>query len=194
MTRRPKAPADSKVPSDGGITIARVARARGIKGEVACDIETDFPERFETLESVTIRKSDGTMFDAEIEDAWFHKDRVILKIAGYDSMTASEALVGSSVLIPESEAALLPEGEFYEFDVIGSEVVTVSGEPVGRVVRIMRTGGTDVLVVERPGGPETAREVTPREVMIPFADEICIEVDPGARQIRIDPPDGLLDL
>jgi 16S rRNA processing protein RimM len=189
MSGHAKPPTDSNVSAEGRITIARVVRARGIKGEVACDIETAFPERFEMLELVTIRKSDGSMFDADIEDVWFHKDRVILKIAGYDSMTASEGLVGSSILIPESEAALLPDGEFYEFDVIGSSVVTVTGDPVGKVVRILRTGGTDVLVVEGAGTRET-----PREIMIPFADEICIEVDPGARQIRIDPPDGLLDL
>ncbi|HUK89399.1 MAG TPA: ribosome maturation factor RimM [Blastocatellia bacterium] len=167
------------------IVIARIVKARGIKGEVACDIETDFPERFQSMESALIRRKDGSVFEAKVEDTWFHKGRVILKFAGYDSMTAAEGLAGGLILIPESEAAPLEEGEFHEFDVIGAAVVTASAEPLGLVTRIMHTGGTDLLVVERSDKSE---------LLIPFADDICIEVDPDRRQIKIDPPAGLLDL
>jgi 16S rRNA processing protein RimM len=167
------------------IVIARVAKARGIKGEVACVIETDFPERFEAPRQVTLKKRDGAAFQAEIENAWFHNGRVILKFAGYDSMTTAQGLAGALVLIPQSEAAPLVDDQFREFEVIGTEVVGKDGVRLGVVAKVMRTGGTDLLVIAGEGG---------REYMVPFADDICIEVDTAARRIKIDPPEGLLDL
>ena len=167
------------------VVIARVIKARGIRGEVACDIETDFPERFGQLEQVTLWMPDDRRLQLTVEDHWFHKDRVILKFAGYDTMTAAEGLVGGRLVISEAEALALEADEFYEYDLIGATVVTIAGEPVGRVVRLMRTGGTDLLVVEGDGQ---------REHLIPFADEICTAVDTRERRITINPPAGLLDL
>ena len=167
------------------VVIARVVKARGIRGEVACDVETDFPERFEQLEQVTLWMPDDTRSRLTVEAHWFHKGRVILKFAGYDTMTAAGALVGGRLVISEADAVELEADEFYEYDLIGATVVTVAGEAVGRVVRLMRTGGADLLVVEGDGQ---------REHLIPFADEICTEVDTGARRITINPPQGLLDL
>ena len=167
------------------MVIARVIKARGIRGEVACNIETDFPERFEPLAHVTLWMPDDTRLRLTIEDHWFHKGRVILKFAGYDTMTAAESLVGGRLVISEADALELEADEFYEYDLIGATVVTLEGEVVGRVVRLMRTGGTDLLVVEGDGK---------REHLIPFADEICTEVDTTARRITISPPAGLLEL
>jgi 16S rRNA processing protein RimM len=167
------------------VVIARIVKARGIRGEVACDIETDFPERFDELERVTAWMPNDARLRLEVEDHWFHGDRVILKFAGYDTMTAAEQLVGGRLVISEAEALELEDDEFYEYDLIGASVITREGEPVGKVVRLMRTGAVDLLVVE---------DDDRRECLIPFADEICTEVDPDARRITINPPAGLLEL
>jgi 16S rRNA processing protein RimM len=167
------------------VVIARVVKARGIRGEVACDIETDFPERFDSLEEVTVVMPDRRRLALRLEDHWFHKDRVILKFEGYGTMTEAERLVGGQLVIAESDALALEDDEFYEYQVLGSEVFTTGGAPLGRVARLLRTGGTDVLVVEREDG---------REHLIPFADGICVDVDTEARRITVNPPAGLLDL
>lgn len=170
---------------EADVVIARIIKARGLRGEVACDIETDFPERFASLERVVVWMPDETRLELSVEDHWFHKGRVILKFEGYDSMTEAERLVGGRLVISESDAWQLEEGRYYEYEIVGSEVVTAGGNKVGRVQRLLRTGGTDILVVEGEGG---------REYLIPFADEICVEVDPETGQITIDPPEGLLEL
>ncbi|HWP42633.1 MAG TPA: ribosome maturation factor RimM [Blastocatellia bacterium] len=170
---------------EADVVIARLVKARGLRGEVACDIETDFPERFASLERVVVWMPDDTRLELSVEDHWFHKGRVILKFKGYDSMTEAERLVGGRLVISQSDAGPLEEGEYYEYEIVGSEVATIDGERIGRVERLMRTGGTDILVVEGEGG---------REHLIPFADDICVEVDRKARRIRIDPPEGLLEL
>lgn len=167
------------------VIIARIVRARGIRGEVSCDLETDFPQRFASLDTVTVRKADGSRINLNVESHRFHKGRVLLKFEGYDSMDRADELAGAYLVVPRSEAMPLQDGEFYEYDLVGSEVVTVAGDRVGQVARLMRTGGTDILVVE--GEDET-------EYLIPFADEICTEVDVSAGRVTVDPPKGLFDL
>ena len=167
------------------VVIARIVKARGIRGEVACDMETDFPERFGQLGRVTVWMPDDSRLSLGIEDHWFHKGRVVLKFAGYDTMTAAEQLVGGRLVIAEADAVELEEDEFYQYHLIGATVVTREGRAVGPVVRLLETGSAVLLVVE---GDDK------REVLIPFVDEICTEVDVGARRITVNPPEGLLDL
>jgi 16S rRNA processing protein RimM len=176
---------DHQSRDDEDVVIARVVKARGIRGEVACAIETDFPGRFSALERVTVWMPDGTRLSLKIENSWFHNQRVVLKFEGYDTMTAAQGLVGGRLVIADADVEPLAEGQFFERQIIGSEVLTSEGETLGLITRIMRTGGTDLLVL---------RGVDGRERLIPFADEICKEVDLAAKRITIDPPDGLLDL
>ena len=167
------------------VVIARIIKARGIKGEVACSIETDVPGRLEQLDEVTAVMPAGSRLRLAIEGSWFFKGRVIMKFAGYDTMSAAETLAGGLLVMPESEAPPLEGDEFYEHQVVGSEVVDLSGRLLGVVRRLLRTGGTDVLVVDGGDG---------REFLIPFADAICVEVDVDTRRVTIDPPQGLLEL
>ena len=180
MTSKP-----DKHPREEDVVIARIVKARGIRGEVACVLETDFPSRFSSLEQVTVWMPDGARLSLKVEDHWFHNQRVILKFEGYDTMTAAQGLAGGRLVIAEANVEPLAEGQFFERQVIGSEVVTSGGRTLGLVTRVMRTGGTDLLVLECDDG---------RERLIPFADEICTDVDVAAKRITIDPPDGLLDL
>jgi len=76
------------------------------------------------------------------------------------------------------------EGSLYFYQVAGSTVVTLSGEPVGKVIDMIAIPDNDILVVERMG----------KEILIPFTSEICIRVDAKNKEIVIDPPPGLLEL
>lgn len=165
------------------VVIARVARARGLRGEVACDIETDFPERFESLARVTAIAPDGSSRSLAVEGHWFHKGRVILKFEGYDDMSAAQLLAGCRLVIAESDAMKLADDEYYEYQLVGSEAVTALGLSLGRVSGFLRTGGADLLIVKGE-----------REILIPFVDGICSHVDVAGGRIIVNPPDGLLEL
>jgi 16S rRNA processing protein RimM len=167
------------------VVIARIVKARGIRGEVACTIETDFPERFATLGMARVRMPDGRLLNLEVENHWFHSGRVILKFKGFDTMSAARELVGGCVVITGDDLKPVGEGEFFEHQLLGSEVVTSEGRKLGFVTRFLRTGGTVLLVVEDEHG---------RERLIPFAEDICPEVDEAAGRITVSPPEGLLEL
>ena len=165
------------------VAIARVARPHGLRGDVVADLLTDFPERFEGLGDVVGVMPDGSHRGLKIESARQQKGRMLLKFAEASSVEEAEALRGSEICVPEDEAVELEEGEFFDWELEGCRVVTTDGEPLGEVTSLMRTGGTELLVV---GGGE-------RELLIPFAEAICTEVDLEARQITVDPPEGLLE-
>ncbi|HEX8335652.1 MAG TPA: ribosome maturation factor RimM [Pyrinomonadaceae bacterium] len=168
------------------VTVARVAKPRGVKGEVACHLLTDFPERFDRLGEVVAVFPGGRRERLKLEGHWLHGGRVILKLGGYDSPEASAALAGCVLAVPESEAVELEEGEFYDWQLEGCRVVTVGGAEVGAVREVLHTGGeAPVLVIIGEGG---------RENLVPLAESICVEIDVEAKLIRVDAPEGLLEL
>jgi 16S rRNA processing protein RimM len=170
---------------DDLIIVARAVRTRGLKGELVADVLTDFPERFESLSELTGVDPRGERKQLELESHWFQNDRMVLKFAGYDSVESAKALVGYDLGIPEAERVELAEGEYYNWELEGCAVENKLGQSVGKVREVVRTGGVELLLVE---------DETGREVFIPIAQEIVIEIDVAGKKILIDPPEGLLDL
>ena len=165
------------------VAIAKIIKPRGLRGEVVADILTDFPERFDRLDDAIVLFPDGTRKDLKIDNAFFQKDRVVLTLSGVDSPEAAETFRNAEICVRETEAAQLDEGEFFDWQLEGCDVVTSNGDRLGTVREVMRTGGTEVLVVD---GPE-------KEYLIPFAESICTEVDIDKKTIVVDPPEGLLE-
>ena len=170
---------------DDLVAVAKIARPRGLRGEAVAEMLTDFPERFGGLEHVTAVLPGGERRRLKIANAWFQKGRIVLKFNGVNTVEDAEALRGAEICIPEGDAVELEEGEYFDWELEGCEAVTAAGEPIGKVRELMRTGGTDLLVVDAADG---------RELLIPFAEAICTEVDVEGKRITVDPPEGLLDL
>ena len=170
---------------DDLIIVARAVRTRGLKGELVADVLTDFPERFESVSELSAVGPGGERKQLELESYWFQNDRMVLKFTGYDSIESAKALVGYEFGLPEAERVELAEGEFYDWELEGCSVENKLGRSVGKVREVMRTGGVELLVVENEER---------REVFVPMAAAIVIEIDIAHKKILIDPPEGLLDL
>jgi 16S rRNA processing protein RimM len=183
--RRGAAGANSGDGEEELIAVARVVKVRGVRGEVAAHLLTDFPERFDGLEELIAIDASGTRQTLAIEKSWLHGGRVILKFAGYDSPEAAQVLVGRELAVPEADAVELEEDEFYDWELIDCRVETIDNQMIGRVREVLHTGAAPVLVV---------RDETEREQLIPLAESICVEIDTEAKLIRVDPPEGLLEL
>jgi 16S rRNA processing protein RimM len=177
-------------PADG-VTVARVVRPHGRRGEVAAEILTDFPERLTRLASVQLWDGSSAPRSVAIRSCRISPSRgvqAIFHFAGSDSISDAEKLVGLEVQIPFAERMPLPASSYYISDLIGCEICEKGGAALGRVRDVQFTGegvaGTPVLVVDSPRG----------ELLIPLAQEICVHVDIQARRIEVALPDGLLDL
>ena len=165
------------------VAVAKIVKSRGLRGELVAEVLTDFAERFDELETVIALFPNGERRELKIEKFWFQKGRIIFKFAGFDSIETAETLRGVEICVPESESIELESDEFFDWQLKDCEVETVEGEKIGRVKELMRTGGTEILVVKG----ET------KEYLIPFAETICVSVDVENKLIRVDLPEGLLD-
>jgi 16S rRNA processing protein RimM len=176
--------------------VASVVRSRGIRGEVVCELLTDFPEKFaerKQLFLLTAADADAQRGDrprqVALEDFWMptgkNAGRIVLKFSGCDSMDDADTLAGMIVAIPHEQRAMLAEDEFFTGDLEGCEIVTESGT-IGRVEKVdTATTGTALLVVKDAAGAE---------ILVPLVKAYLVKVDIAARRIEMKLPDGLLDV
>jgi 16S rRNA processing protein RimM len=192
------------------VTVARILRPHGVRGEVAAEILTDFPERLTKLKSAELWDGKSEPRRVAVRSCWLSTSRggqAIFHFAGSDTMTAAENLVGLEVQIPVADRMPLPASSYYISDLIGCEVYERASEKaqddsrektadgsvdksqekdaslIGRV-RDVQSGGTSILVVDSAQG----------ELLIPLAQDICVHVDTAARRIEVILPEGLREL
>ena len=167
------------LPQGEWVTVAVVGKTRGNRGEVSALPLSDKPERYQVLRDVYLF---GAGERYEVESTWFHAGALILKFRGIDSISDAEKLRGWEVRVPLSERAPLEPGEFFQSDLVGCDVIERgTGESLGRVAEWTDSGGPGLLVLE--GG-----------MLIPFVRSICVEIDPAAKRIAVQLPEGLKDL
>ena len=171
--------------SEDLIVVAHIVKVRGLRGEVVADLLTDFPDRFEQLSSLIAISPEGSRRSLQIEEQWFHGHRLVLKFTGFDRIEEAKELIGCELAVPADERVELPQDSFYEWELIGCRVETMSGVVVGHVKEIARPGEVDLLSVVDDAG---------RDRLVPMAADIVVEIDKEKKLIRIDPPEGLLEL
>ena len=172
-------PADASGSDDQDwVALAVLGRVRGNRGELTA-VPLSKPERYDNLCEVFLFP-DGSPY--QVESAWFHNSRLILKFRGVDTISDAEKLEGCEVRVPRNARQPLEPGEYYESDLVGCEVVERdSGASLGLVTGWQDTGGAGLLEVA--GG-----------LLIPFARSICVAIEPEARRIVVDLPAGLKEL
>jgi 16S rRNA processing protein RimM len=168
------------------ITVARILRPHGVRGEVAAEILTDFPERLKKLKSAELWDGKSDPRRVAIRSCWLSHSRggqAIFHFEGSGSITDAEKLAGLEVQIPLADRMPLPSTSYYISDLTGCEVYEQGASLIGRV-RDVQFAGTPLLVVDSAQG----------ELLIPLAQEICIHVDTAARRIEVILPEGLREL
>ena len=158
--------------SDNLITIGKIVAPHGVRGDLRVIPLTDFPERFRSLKSICL--DDGTKL--VVEGVKYHKQFVLLKIQGLDSINSVEALRGKLIKITQDELVKLPEGQYYQFQILGLKVYTESGEYLGTITDILQTGSNDVYVTEQEGKPP---------ILIPALKQVVLNIDISAGKIIV---------
>ena len=166
------------------VVVGRVARAHGRRGEVVVDPETDFPEARFQVGSTIFTLAEGRTIERCVTSARFHRGRAVLGFEGVGTIDEADQLAGAELHVPESTLTPLPQDTFYVHDLVGCDVRTLDGAPVGTVREIQRAAGVSRLIVGAAGG----------DIDVPLVDAICVRIDTASRSIVIDPPGGLLEL
>lgn len=170
--------------SNERVTIGRILKARGIRGEVKVLLLTDIPDRFKGLESVYVQIAKERTPRVEIKHVSYYKNFAYLQFTGHNSVKSVEQFIGCALQVDAAESPELPEGVYYHFEIIGSEVFTDDDRFLGTVTDILETGSSDVYIV-RDGE---------QEYLIPSTKEVVTQIDREKRKLIVHPLEGLLDL
>ena len=160
-------------------------------GEVAVELFTDFPERFSERRRLYLLDASGSRRELQLESFWPHKERVILKFQGIDSMSDAETLVGGEIQIPKEERVALETGSAYVTDLVGCRVwasgsgLRASGQEIGIVSDVTFGAGEAPILDIRDGN---------KEYLVPLAQEYIKTLDTAAKRIELELPEGMLEL
>jgi 16S rRNA processing protein RimM len=168
------------------ITLARVVKTQGRHGEVGAEVHSDVPERFSPgMKLLALPKSEDSRRELEVEDLWPHKGLLVLKFRGVDSMSDAELLVGSELQVPGAQRAHLEPGWNYVSDLIGCTVLDRARE-IGRIEDVQfGAGEAPLLIIANSVG---------KRFEVPFAEAYLESVDMGRRQLRMNLPEGMLEV
>ena len=168
------------------IAVGVIRKAHGIRGEASVEPWTDSLDRFDDLETVTLVSPDESQTrEAAVESVRIHAGRALLKFAGIDAPEDVQLLHNWTVEIPEEEARELEEDEYFLHDLAGLTLIDAEGRTRGVVVEAYEGGGGILLNVKRPDG---------REFELPFAADLCTEIDLSGKRIVVSLPEGIEDL
>ena len=167
------------------ISLARVLKTQGRRGEVAVEVHSDIPDRF--VEGMRLFALDerGARRQMKVEELWPHKGALVLKFEGVDSISDAETLLRCELQVPESERAQLEAGWTYVTDLTGC-IVFDGDREIGKVEGVEFGAGEAPLLIVR------GEAKTPYE--IPFAEAYLAQVDLAAKQVRMKLPEGMLEI
>ena len=168
------------------IAVGVIRKAHGVRGEASVEPWTDSPSRFEELSAVTLVSPDETQTRAmAIEGVRVHGERALVKFAGIDAPEDVQLLQNWTIEIPEEDARELEEDEYFLHDLIGLTLIDGEGRERGVIEDIAEGGGGILFRVKRANG---------KTYELPFAADLCTEIDLNAKRMVVNLPEGLDDL
>ena len=164
------------------LEIGQIVNTFGIKGFVKVNPWVNDVTRFDDLKKVyiKIRKS---LKELEIEEVKYHKNQVLLKFKGIETVEQAEMLRNAILEIDRKDAIPLEEGEYFIADLLESEVYTDEGEKLGIVEDIFNTGSNDIYVVKNELG---------KSILLPRIKDVFKEIDVENKKIIVHLIEGLI--
>jgi 16S rRNA processing protein RimM len=162
------------------ISVAHITKPRGFKGELAVIPYRSNTQSLKPGLEVTLQK-DSTSQNCAIESVKILRDRIALKLTGVDNDKAAAVWQGGDLLIEEKDLEPLANGEYYHFQLEGSDVYEENGKLLGKVSALDYLSANDILTVQSADG----------EILIPLIKQIIVSVDVDNKKIVIRKLEGL---
>lgn len=161
---------------------AKIVATHGIRGEVRCQYFCDSADFLCEFDELYLDKNGEK--PVEIARAYPHKNVVIMKIEGIDTVEDAQKLIGKTLYMDRDDVEL-PEDVYFIQDIIGLVVKDIdSGEVYGKISEVYQNGATDVYSIKKENGTE---------LMFPYIDEVVKKIDIEAGEMLIKPLEGLFD-
>lgn len=163
--------------------IGQIVNTFGIKGQVKVMPYTDDIKRFDELKQIYIDKKNQLQL-FQIEQVSYHKNMVILKLKGIETVEEAEKLRNCYLKIDRKDAKKLPKDTYFIVDLLGLDVYTDEGKLLGKVDDIYNAGSSDIYVVKDELG---------KQILLPAIKDVLKEVDLENQKIIVHLIKGLVD-
>lgn len=168
------------------IIIGKIVGVHGIRGEVKVYPLTDDAHRFLKLKDCFVSAENlKNPLAKKVEKARLDKEMVLVKFEDISDRTIAEGLRGQYMSVTRENACELPEGRYYIVDLIGLEVIDDVLGPLGKISDCYETGANYIIEVKRKGK---------KDLLIPYLNAICYEVDLEGQVFKVRLPDGLYEI
>ena len=162
------------------LVVGFLRRAHGVQGEMIMDLHTDFPERFRSGRKLFVGEEHRVM---TVESVRSHAKGLLIKFKGIETPEATVQFRNQWVYIKATDAPPLPEGQIYQHQLFGFQVVDENENLLGELVEIIETGANDVYVVKNESG---------KEILLPAIPSVILDLDPAHRLMRVHLLEGLI--
>ena len=162
--------------------IGKIVGIHGIKGTNKLRSYAESLSVFLPGRSILVRDLRGREASYEIHWVKPHTGTPLVSFKGITNRGQAKTLIGAELFIPQSELPELDEDTYYWYDLIGIEVVTMTGKFLGRIESIIETGSNDVYVVKS----------NEKEVLIPALESVVLDIDLEHKRMQVDLPEGLI--
>lgn len=157
------------------VVVGQFAKTFGVSGWIKVHSYTYPPTNLVNYDPWFYNKNQAWLH-VPVKDVQLQGHNIIALIEGYDSPESVRVFTGIEISVHRSQLPVLPEGEFYWYDLIGLSVHTVGGIELGQVIRVFNSGANDLLVVQGE-----------KEHLIPFIrDHFVLSIDIPLRRIVVD--------
>jgi 16S rRNA processing protein RimM len=159
-------------------------KTQGRRGEVAAEIHSDVPDRFQKGMKLWAPAENGKRRELKVEEFWPHKQWLVFKFGGIDSISDAEALIGCELQVPVEQRGTLEAGWNYISELAGC-IVYNDGRELGELKDVRFGAGEAPLLMVKSGAVEYE---------IPFAEAYLKRVSPQEKRIEMSLPEGLLEV
>ena len=156
------------------VPVGRVVSASGLKGEVKFYYYNEVKQEFLDYTSLFALQGDGHR-ELKPQGAKYRKNFFYLSFRGLSTIEEVSFLVGKELFVREDDLRPLDSGEYYDYQLIGLEVINVDGARLGRVRSVLHTGASDILDVAGQ-----------REYLIPMVEGFIVAVNIEQGTIEVD--------
>ena len=160
------------------VVVGRLTRVHGVQGELSVLVLSEVPGRFD--DGAVVYLENGRALT--VESARPHNARLLVRFREVPDRTAAEALRGALVVVPARTSPPLPEGSWWDHQLVDCEVRTDGDRALGRVTEIIHTAANDVWVAVSEAGAET---------LVPALKDVLVSVDVDAKRIVVREIPGL---
>lgn len=165
------------------VTIGKIERPFGVRGEVKVQSLSDVPDRLERLQQVTLVSPSGVVVTTNVVQVRPGGRSYIMRFDAFSTPEEAAEFRGGVLQIPQAASPPLAEDLYYEYELVGMTVQDEQGRVLGTLEEVWQLPGNPIFAVRHAG----------RELLVPATKRAVASVDRAGRLMTVRADEGVVE-